>query len=76
MTKRCFTYGSDGGLETFATEIAARFERLTPAQQEQACQLFEDAHPGDGYRYQNYNDHRVDPDGQIIVRHIVGNAHY
>lgn len=29
MTKRCFTYGSDGGLETFATEIAARFERLT-----------------------------------------------
>ncbi|MFM4785430.1 hypothetical protein ACEUCV_15600 [Aeromonas veronii] len=59
-----------------AERIAARFERLTPAQQEQARQLFEDAHPGDGYRYQNYNDHRVDQDGQIIVRHIVGNAHY
>lgn len=59
-----------------AERIAARLERLTPAQQEQARQLFEDAHPGDGYRYQSYNDHRVDPDGQIIVRHIVGNAHY
>ncbi|MNY99181.1 hypothetical protein D3C78_157460 [compost metagenome] len=50
-----------------AERIAARFERLAPAQQEQARQLFEDAHPGDGYRYQSYNDHRVDPDGQIMA---------
>lgn len=63
-----------GGI--MAERISARFERLTPVQQEQARQLFEDAHNGDGYRYQSYNDHRIDPEGKIFVRHIVGNIHY
>lgn len=79
ICKNCLNTGSEIGVNgrrpcSLCERVAARFERLTPAQQEQARQVFEDAHSGDGYRYQNYNDHRSK--GKIFIRYIVDNANY
>lgn len=55
-------------------KIAERFENLSEIQQEQARKLFEDASKNDGYRYQNYNDNKQHPTGEIMTRNYVANG--